>query len=957
MGKSFIKVLKMWEMIEDGIKTGRIVEKVEGLKPNSRKAFKSTAEESRLFFKTVMTYHGKEVVEDVDEVGGLTRPGRCFVLESLRKSKPILEKMVGKIFKVNRISFSNDELLVEGTGHNRGLYITVKCKDFYVTHVMIDRDSGANICLISTLQKLNIDSERIRPNNVCVRAFDGAKLNSISEIELMLIIGPVEFTIEFQARSGIHSEGNLSAYEDSPLFLIEENNVEEIFVYQIFYIVPVNCILEWQVIPGLQLSSTSIMMVSELWKYGFEPGKGLGASLQGIVCPICLSENVGMFGLGFEPTAEDLEKAKGRKKETWSLPRPMPLLSESFVKSSVTKHVKFEVELVDNCQNLFIEVDMVEAGEGTSMADVQFIGPAVRLNNWEVTPLLPDLKITTNQNVMKQDGEYDEEEALEEISKELEQFEDKPNPNLNETEPINLGNQEDVRETKISVHALSQLKYGIIQALIDYKYVFAWSYDDMPGLSTELVAHKFLTDPAFPPIKQKLRKFKADIIMDDEDKEKMSFITPWGTYCYRVIPFDLKNTGVTYMRAMTTMFHDMMHKEIYVYVDDVIIKSKGRAGHVKDLRKFFERLRRYNIKLNPAKCVFGVPSGKLLGFMVSRQGIELDPSKIKAIQDFPSPKNRTKVMRFLGRLNYISRMSRSIRQNQKILVKSARAGTTGACEDTITARLDALVESMVNQNLDNPYIGTSSTVHIHKDDMDIEEFSADIGIAILKSLIEAVENLKPENANVRTSSIQVDYSSTLLEPAQGELDAILEGLAVPVDDLPLEVVPPSETIVNQYHISDSQLSPDFPDAVVAAHQAARNPDMRTRTKFKIFKSPYTTEYASDSKAIEDQIGETKQKFAFDDFLISDYMLRGVIEEYRQDCGVFVAGDAEYLSEEMNVPSVDFEAEYHQMHYASLLQKYGIQKAKKGYVSENDDPPRLRTKTISIPDESEIVSFE
>jgi hypothetical protein len=123
----------------------------------------------------------------------------------------------------------------------------------------------------------------------------------------------------------------------------------------------------------------------------------------------------------------------------------------------------------------------------------------------------PDLKIQTNQDVMKQDGEYDEEEALEEISKELEQFEDKLNPNLNETEPINLGDQEDVRETKISVHVLPQLKDEMIQALIDYKDVFVWSYDDMPGLSTELVAHKLPTDPAFPPVKQKLRKFKMDV--------------------------------------------------------------------------------------------------------------------------------------------------------------------------------------------------------------------------------------------------------------------------------------------------------------------------------------------------------------------------------------------------------------------------------------------------------------
>ena len=113
----------------------------------------------------------------------------------------------------------------------------------------------------------------------------------------------------------------------------------------------------------------------------------MGASLHGIVHPICLSENVGTFGLGFEPMAEDLKKAKGRKKETWSLPRPIPLLRESFVKSGVTKHVEFEVELVDDFQNLFIEVDMVEAGEGTSMTDVQFIGPAVWFNNWKVTPL------------------------------------------------------------------------------------------------------------------------------------------------------------------------------------------------------------------------------------------------------------------------------------------------------------------------------------------------------------------------------------------------------------------------------------------------------------------------------------------------------------------------------------------------------------------------------------------
>ncbi|XP_049364753.1 uncharacterized protein LOC125829589 [Solanum verrucosum] len=125
------------------------------------------------------------------------------------------------------------------------------------------------------------------------------------------------------------------------------------------------------------------------------------------------------------------------------------------------------------------------------------------------------------------------------------------------------------------------------------------------------------------------------IEMHKDDAEKTAFITPWGVYNYKVMPFGLKNVGATYMRAMTTLFHDMIHKEIEVYMDNVIIKSKKGSNHLNDLRKFFARLRKYNLKLNPEKCVFGVPVGKLLGFIVSRRGIELDPSKIKAISDLP----------------------------------------------------------------------------------------------------------------------------------------------------------------------------------------------------------------------------------------------------------------------------------------------------------------------------------
>ena len=91
--------------------------------------------------------------------------------------------------------------------------------------------------------------------------------------------------------------------------------------------------------------------------------------------------------------------------------------------------------------------------------------------------------------------------------------------------------------------------------------------------------------------------------MDEEYAEKIAFITPWGLYHYTMMPFGLKNAGATYMRAMTTIFHDMIHKEIEVYVDDVIIKSRKSSDHLTHLKKFFDHLCRYKLKLNPAKCL------------------------------------------------------------------------------------------------------------------------------------------------------------------------------------------------------------------------------------------------------------------------------------------------------------------------------------------------------------------
>lgn len=109
------------------------------------------------------------------------------------------------------------------------------------------------------------------------------------------------------------------------------------------------------------------------------------------------------------------------------------------------------------------------------------------------------------------------------------------------------------------------------------------------------------------------------------------------------MPFGLKNVGATYQRAMMTLFHDMIHKEIEVYINDMIAKSQTKEDHIVNLQKLFDRLRKFKLRLNLVKCTFKVRSGKLLGFIFIQRGIEIDPDKVKGIQEMPAPRTEKEV--------------------------------------------------------------------------------------------------------------------------------------------------------------------------------------------------------------------------------------------------------------------------------------------------------------------------
>ena len=105
-----------------------------------------------------------------------------------------------------------------------------------------------------------------------------------------------------------------------------------------------------------------------------------------------------------------------------------------------------------------------------------------------------------------------------------------------------------------------------------------------------------------------------------DDQEKTAFVTPVGNYHYKVMSFGLKNAGSTYQRMMTG-------KNVEVYIDDMVIKSKLVSEHLADLVNIFEILRRHKLRLNASKCSFGVGSGKFLGYMVTHRGIEVNPDQ------------------------------------------------------------------------------------------------------------------------------------------------------------------------------------------------------------------------------------------------------------------------------------------------------------------------------------------
>jgi hypothetical protein len=298
-------------------------------------------------------------------------------------------------------------------------------------------------------------------------------------------------------------------------------------------------------------------------------------------------------------------------------------------------------------------------------------------------------------------------------------------PTIDELEEINIGMPDDPRPVFISKHLSTKSKEEYKKFLSKNRDVFAWSYEEMPGLDPSVVMHRLVMQKNYPPAKQGQRRNHPEILpqieaevdkriaagfirevkyptwvnsivpvkkkngqmcicvdfrdlnkaclKDDfpipisgilidstigygifslmdgfsrynqikmalEDEELAPFRTCKDIYCYKVMSLGLKNASATYQRAMTVVLDGLLYEIIECYIDDIIVKYKQGIDHLKLLTMVFECPRKYKLKMNPMKCAFEVSSGKFLGFIITKRGLEVDPTKIKTIMDMPQPK-------------------------------------------------------------------------------------------------------------------------------------------------------------------------------------------------------------------------------------------------------------------------------------------------------------------------------
>ncbi|GKV02679.1 hypothetical protein SLEP1_g15077 [Rubroshorea leprosula] len=370
---------------------------------------------------------------------------------------------------------------------------------------------------------------------------------------------------------------------------------------------------------------------------------------------------------------------------------------------------------------------------------------------------------------------------------------------VEKTEEVQIDDNDPNRKTQIRTRLKPEEREELISFLKANKDMFSWTSADMPGIPTSVVVHKLSTNPLKKPVAQERRLFVGDRLQAIGEETNLNDACPKDCHPMpnigKLVEAASRNESLSLLDAylgyhqvrmaledeVKTSFYaeDEIYSEIdrnlEVYVDDIVVKSSRAEDHLTDLAETFNNLRRYSMKLNPKKCTFGVEPSKFLGFMVSRRGIEVNPEKIKAIEEMKPPRSTKDVQRLAGRVaalhKFISKSVDKCLPFFKVLRTAAQKDETEkpqkfnwttecqAAFDELKAYLSSspLLTKAQEGEILYLYLGISDTT-VSSVLIAFQQRSAIRAQALADFVVECTSNQEGSNIEAKTWTLYVDGS-------------------------------------------------------------------------------------------------------------------------------------------------------------------------------------------------------
>ncbi|KAI5402156.1 hypothetical protein KIW84_066564 [Lathyrus oleraceus] len=383
------------------------------------------------------------------------------------------DNIVANITACNTLSFYDSDLPEEGRDHNMALHISMHCKNDAMSNVLVDTGSSLNVLPKTTLSRLSYQGPPMRPSEVVVKAFDGSRKTVIGEVDLPIKIGPSDFQITFQVmdihpsyscllgRPWIHEAGAVTSTLHQKLKFVK--NKKLVVVGGEKALLPV------------EKRTPSFASYRDA-KLAIECGAiaGLGKMIE-------LEDNKSRAGIGYSSGVIHT----GQNEEAAAILEEDAEDSDNFVIPGGVCHnwVIVDVPTVIHRSKLILKP--IEHNDPTPSPNFEF-------------PVF--------------EAEEDDVEGIpDEITRLLEHEKKIIQPHLENLETVNLGSEDCVREVKIGALLEESIKKGLISLLREYADIFAWSYEDMPGLDTDIVQHFLPLKTECVPVKQKLRRTHPDM--------------------------------------------------------------------------------------------------------------------------------------------------------------------------------------------------------------------------------------------------------------------------------------------------------------------------------------------------------------------------------------------------------------------------------------------------------------